>query len=92
MVDGADRHEQRAFIERMRHQIEHKRLQAIAGVGADQHGQLAQHGHRGVRQQAFEVGLAEGEEGAEHGSGRAEGNQQRAPTDGAAEHWVEAGQ
>ena len=92
VVDGADRHEQRAFIERMRHQIEHKRLQAIAGVGADQHGQLAQHGHRGVRQQALEVGLAEGEEGAEHRSGCAEGNQQGAPADGAAKHRVETGQ
>ncbi len=91
VVDGADGHEQRTFIKGVRHQIEDEGLQAIAGVGADQHGQLAQHGHRGVGQQALEVGLAEGEEGAQYRGGGAEGDQQGAPADGAAEHWIESG-
>ena len=92
VIDGADCHEQRAFIKRVCHQIEDERLQAIAGVGADQHGQLTEYGDRGVSQQTLEVGLAEGEEGTEHRRGGANGDQQRAPADRAAEYRIESRQ
>ena len=90
MINGAHRHEERPLVEGVSQQQHHECLQGIAGVGADEHGELAQHRHRRVSQQALEVGLPDGEHRTHQRRCRPEQNQGFAPSGGVAQRRIEA--
>jgi hypothetical protein len=92
VVDRPHRHEQRRLVEGVRHQVDREGLQAVVGVGAEQHGELAEHGDRGVGEHALEVGLADRQHRTDERGGGAHGDQDRPPARRAAECRVEAGE